>query len=47
MRARDSGFGIQHPALKALGMTRLVSDSRQVQPGDTFVAYPGEKLDGR
>jgi UDP-N-acetylmuramoyl-L-alanyl-D-glutamate--2,6-diaminopimelate ligase len=24
-----------------------VSDSRHVQPGDTFVAYPGESLDGR
>jgi UDP-N-acetylmuramoyl-L-alanyl-D-glutamate--2,6-diaminopimelate ligase len=28
-------------------MTRLVSDSRHVIAGDTFVAYPGEKLDGR
>lgn len=28
-------------------VTRLVTDSRTVQPGDTFVAYPGEKLDGR
>ena len=34
-------------SLEALGMRRLVTDSRQVQPGDTFVAYPGEKLDGR
>ena len=34
-------------ALETLGMTRLVTDSRQVQPGDTFVAYPGETLDGR
>ncbi|MFA6921612.1 MAG: UDP-N-acetylmuramoyl-L-alanyl-D-glutamate--2,6-diaminopimelate ligase [Gallionella sp.] len=25
----------------------LVTDSRTVQPGDTFVAYPGEKIDGR
>ncbi|MCR4298436.1 MAG: UDP-N-acetylmuramoyl-L-alanyl-D-glutamate--2,6-diaminopimelate ligase [Gallionella sp.] len=25
----------------------LSSDSRAVRPGDTFVAYPGEKLDGR
>ncbi len=26
---------------------RLVTDSRVVQRGDTFVAYPGEKADGR
>ena len=40
------------PALKQLAMlkvpiTRLVTDSRAVQRGDTFVAYPGEKTDGR
>ncbi len=28
-------------------ITRLVSDSRAVRQGDTFVAYPGEKTDGR
>jgi UDP-N-acetylmuramoyl-L-alanyl-D-glutamate--2,6-diaminopimelate ligase len=35
--------------LKTLGVkiVRLVTDSRAVQAGDTFVAYPGEKLDGR
>jgi UDP-N-acetylmuramoyl-L-alanyl-D-glutamate--2,6-diaminopimelate ligase len=35
--------------LKTLGVdiTRLVSDSRAVQPGDTFVAYPGTQADGR
>lgn len=35
--------------LKALNVpiTRLVTDSRAVQRGDTFVAYPGEKTDGR
>lgn len=26
---------------------RLVSDSRQVKPGDVFFAYPGDALDGR
>jgi UDP-N-acetylmuramoyl-L-alanyl-D-glutamate--2,6-diaminopimelate ligase len=26
---------------------RLVSDSRQVQAGDVFLAYPGESVDGR
>ncbi|MES2563539.1 MAG: UDP-N-acetylmuramoyl-L-alanyl-D-glutamate--2,6-diaminopimelate ligase [Pseudomonadota bacterium] len=34
-------------ALNALHMTRLVSDSRHVLPGDTFVAYRGEALDAR
>jgi UDP-N-acetylmuramoyl-L-alanyl-D-glutamate--2,6-diaminopimelate ligase len=28
-------------------ITRLVTDSRSVQRGDTFIAYPGEKADGR
>jgi hypothetical protein len=28
-------------------ITRLVTDSRAVQGGDTFVAYPGETTDGR
>lgn len=26
---------------------RLTADSRQVRPGDTFMAYPGERQDGR
>lgn len=35
--------------LENLGVkvTRLVTDSRAVQRGDTFVACPGEKVDGR
>lgn len=35
--------------LKRLGVTitRLVSDSRAVKTGDTFVAYPGTHADGR
>ena len=28
-------------------ITRLVTDSRLVDPGDTFVAYPGGQVDGR
>jgi len=28
-------------------ITRLVTDSRCIKRGDTFVAYPGEKTDGR
>lgn len=28
-------------------ISRLAHDSRQVKPGDTFVAYPGERDDGR
>ncbi len=35
--------------LENLGVpiTRLVTDSRAVRQGDTFVAYPGERTDGR
>ena len=41
--------GARMSELDALGVniTRLVSDSRKVQSGDTFVAYPGEQADGR
>lgn len=36
-------------SLRALGVepARLVNDSRRVRPGDIFVAYPGERVDGR
>jgi UDP-N-acetylmuramoyl-L-alanyl-D-glutamate--2,6-diaminopimelate ligase len=34
-------------AIDAMAIERLVSDSRQVEPGDTFVAYRGETRDGR
>lgn len=39
----------RYDELGALGVniTRLTSDSRAVQPGDTFVAYPGTQADGR
>ena len=30
-----------------VAVSRLVTDSREVRGGDTFVAYPGEKTDGR
>ena len=33
--------------LQAQGAQRLVSDSRQIQPGDAFVAWPGSGHDGR
>jgi UDP-N-acetylmuramoyl-L-alanyl-D-glutamate--2,6-diaminopimelate ligase len=39
--------GLDWKAIEALGITRLVSDSRLVTRGDTFVAYPGEASDGR
>ena len=35
------------PALEHLNIRRLVTDSRRVTRGDTFVAYPGETQDGR
>jgi UDP-N-acetylmuramoyl-L-alanyl-D-glutamate--2,6-diaminopimelate ligase len=28
-------------------ISNLATDSRAVKPGDTFLAYPGEKRDGR
>jgi UDP-N-acetylmuramoyl-L-alanyl-D-glutamate--2,6-diaminopimelate ligase len=34
-------------AIEALKITRLTNDSRAVKDGDTFVAYPGQSLDGR
>ncbi len=36
-------------SLASLGVTitRLVTDSRAVTPGDTFIAYPGGQADGR
>ena len=34
-------------AVDDLGVKRLVTDSRRVRPGDTFLAYPGEARDGR
>jgi UDP-N-acetylmuramoyl-L-alanyl-D-glutamate--2,6-diaminopimelate ligase len=34
-------------AVEALAIKRLVTDSRAVKPGDTFVAFPGEMRDGR
>ena len=34
-------------AIDDLGVKRLVTDSRRIGPGDTFVAYPGEARDGR
>jgi UDP-N-acetylmuramoyl-L-alanyl-D-glutamate--2,6-diaminopimelate ligase len=34
-------------AVDELRVKRLVTDSRQVRPGDTFIAYPGEVRDGR
>ena len=39
--------GVDWDAIDALQITRLASDSRQIERGDTFVAYPGEARDGR
>ncbi|MCK9388588.1 MAG: UDP-N-acetylmuramoyl-L-alanyl-D-glutamate--2,6-diaminopimelate ligase [Sulfuritalea sp.] len=32
---------------KGIAVMRLVADSRRVQPGDVFVAFPGAQVDGR
>jgi UDP-N-acetylmuramoyl-L-alanyl-D-glutamate--2,6-diaminopimelate ligase len=39
--------GIDWDAIRSLRIERLVSDSRELDRGDTFVAYPGETRDGR
>lgn len=43
----SKGFSVEQLEDLNVPITRLVSDSRAVQRGDTFVAYPGEKTDGR
>ncbi|MBN9132501.1 MAG: UDP-N-acetylmuramoyl-L-alanyl-D-glutamate--2,6-diaminopimelate ligase [Nitrosospira multiformis] len=48
-RPGGSEAGFDFHALDRLGARRehLAVDSRTVKPGDTFLAYPGEKTDGR
>lgn len=43
----QTGFRFEELGELGVKLTRLVSDSRAVQPGDTFVAYPGTQADGR
>ncbi|MFZ2541235.1 MAG: UDP-N-acetylmuramoyl-L-alanyl-D-glutamate--2,6-diaminopimelate ligase [Gallionella sp.] len=40
-------FPLEQLAMLKVPIKRLVTDSRAVQRGDTFVACPGEKADGR
>ena len=40
-------WAIEQLAALKVPVTRLVMDSRSISRGDTFVAYPGEKIDGR
>ena len=42
-----TGFPFEQLAAMNVHITRLVADSRLVKRGDTFVAYRGEKNDGR
>jgi len=42
-----TGFPLDQLSALNVSVTRLVTDSRAVRQGDTFVAYPGEKADGR
>lgn len=42
-----TGFRPELLASLGITITRLVTDSRAVSPGDTFVAYPGGQVDGR
>ncbi|MBI5006745.1 MAG: UDP-N-acetylmuramoyl-L-alanyl-D-glutamate--2,6-diaminopimelate ligase [Nitrosomonadales bacterium] len=45
--ALGTGFRLEELGELGVSITRLVSDSRAVNPGDTFVAYPGAQADGR
>ena len=38
---------IEQLKAKGVAATRLTADSRRVQPGDVFVAFPGAQADGR
>ena len=40
-------FDIHQLDEMGVAITNLVTDSRQVRPGDTFLAYAGERADGR
>jgi UDP-N-acetylmuramoyl-L-alanyl-D-glutamate--2,6-diaminopimelate ligase len=44
---RGTAAELDWAAIRALGINRLVTDSRAVRARDTFVAYPGEERDGR
>jgi UDP-N-acetylmuramoyl-L-alanyl-D-glutamate--2,6-diaminopimelate ligase len=44
---QKTGFDPALLGLLGVEINRLVTDSRAVQPGDTFVAYPGYQADGR
>ncbi|OGT04659.1 MAG: UDP-N-acetylmuramoyl-L-alanyl-D-glutamate--2,6-diaminopimelate ligase [Gallionellales bacterium RBG_16_57_15] len=43
----SKGFSVEQLNKLKVPITRLVADSRAVRQGDTFIAYPGEKTDGR
>ena len=43
----STGFRPELLAALGVSITRLVTDSRAVRAGDTFIAYPGTQTDGR
>jgi len=47
--ARKAGAGFNIGAIDALGVRidGLAIDSRKIKPGDLFLAYPGQRADGR
>ena len=47
MSASHHQWAVEQLAALKVTVSRLVTDSRAIQRGDTFVAYPGEKSDGR
>lgn len=46
---KKSGFDFSYQELRQLGVPikKLVTNSQKIKPGDTFVAYAGNKVDGR
>lgn len=47
LRTGPSAFRIDLLSSLGVKITHLVMDSREVKAGDTFVAYPGSRVDGR
>jgi UDP-N-acetylmuramoyl-L-alanyl-D-glutamate--2,6-diaminopimelate ligase len=46
-QASEERFDIRQLDRLGMPVTRLITDSRRVQPGDVFVALPGERVDAR
>ncbi|SDW44312.1 UDP-N-acetylmuramoyl-L-alanyl-D-glutamate--2,6-diaminopimelate ligase [Nitrosomonas communis] len=47
IRKTDANFAIRLLSQLGVPVTRLTADSRKLMPGDTFLAYAGERYDAR